>query len=79
LDAIQQKGITITTLPTNVLRKLRAATLTVLNAAAASNPDFAAVWESQRDFVNRNRLWFNDGPIDRDFRFVDWPGWESDF
>jgi TRAP-type mannitol/chloroaromatic compound transport system substrate-binding protein len=78
LAAIADAGFQISTLPDNVLTKLRSATFAVLQREAAQNPDVATVLESMRAFVNRHRLWLNHGPIPRDFRFVGWPGWESD-
>lgn len=78
LSEIKEMGVEINTLPENVLEALRAATDTVLQQDEARNPHIATFMDSYREFVRQNQRWLNDGPIDRDFRFVGWPGFESD-
>jgi TRAP-type mannitol/chloroaromatic compound transport system substrate-binding protein len=69
---------TISTLPQDVLVKLRAATIVVLDRIAAGNPDAADVLAHQRAFVAKNQAWWNHGYLSRTLRFVGWgTAWES--
>lgn len=67
LEAFKAKGVNARSLPRDMLKKLEAATVEVLNEEAAKDANFKKVYESQKAFVAGYRHWKSVAFLPRDF------------
>lgn len=79
LKELRDAGLTIGSLPEEVLTDLRAATEAVLEQTAMSNATFRRVLDSLKSFVREQRTWQERGHVAREFRFEVWGSdWAAD-
>jgi len=57
VQGFQDKGVTASQIPDDILLELRAVTEEVLAEEAANDADFARVYESQREFMESYKVW----------------------
>ena len=67
MSGFADKGVTPMKLPLDILKQLQAVTQEVLEDEARKDEDFARIWNSQKTFMGKYKIWKDHAYLPRDF------------